>query len=265
MTASSTIRSASTASPQIAVAGADLKPASENGGRVQDLQAFRLPADFRGRPAWVVQLWWIVQSDFFEASPQVMYGWRRFLLRLFGCRLGKSVLVRPSVEITYPWKVSIGDYSWIGDHVTLYSLGEIHIGANVVVSQGSYLCSAAHDMQSPTFDIYDKPVFVDDEAWLASDVFVSPGVRIGQGAVVGARSSVFHDLPPMMVSFGNPKTGPAPPLAGHHFLISRSSIFVAATPRARVQAELALCLYRQNRWITNQTTATWSRKGLFIQ
>jgi putative colanic acid biosynthesis acetyltransferase WcaF len=172
--------------------------------RVQDLQSFRLPADFRGRSAWLVQLWWIVQATLFRASPQVFYGWRRFLLRLFGCSLGNNVLVRPTAEITYPWKVSIGDYSWIGNDVTLYSLGEIHIGANVVVSQGSYLCGAGHDMQSLSFDIYDKPVFIEDEAWIAADVFIAPGVRIGHGAVVGARSTVLHDLPAMMLSLGNP-------------------------------------------------------------
>jgi putative colanic acid biosynthesis acetyltransferase WcaF len=163
-----------------------------------------LPENFRGRPAWVVQLWWIVQATLFRASPQVFYGWRRFLLRLFGCSLGTGVLVRPTAEITYPWKVLIGDYSWIGDHVTLYSLGEIHIGANVVISQGSYICTGTHNMESPNFDIYDAPIFIEDEAWIASDVFVAPGVRIGRGAVVGARSSALHDLPPMMVSVGNP-------------------------------------------------------------
>jgi putative colanic acid biosynthesis acetyltransferase WcaF len=118
--------------------------------------------------------------------------------------VGTGVLVRPTVDITYPWKVSIGDHSWIGHDVKLYSLGEIHIGSNTVISQGSYVCAATHDMQSPGFDIHDKPVFIEDEAWIAADVFVAPGVRIGHGAVVGARSTVFRDLPPMMVSLGNP-------------------------------------------------------------
>jgi putative colanic acid biosynthesis acetyltransferase WcaF len=191
-------------SPQPAVFdSADASPTTPRQA-VQDLKSFRLPQNFRGRPAWVVQLWWIVQASLFRMSPQVLYGWRRFLLRLFGCSVGKGVLVRPTAEITYPWKVSIGDYSWIGHDVTLYSLGEIHIGANVVVSQGSYLCAAAHDMEKPSFDIYEDPVVIEDEAWVAADVFVAPGVRIGHGAVVGARSTVLHDLPPMMVSFGNP-------------------------------------------------------------
>jgi len=168
------------------------------------LKQFRLPENFRGRPAWAVQLWWIVQASLFRMSPQVLYGWRRFLLRVFGCSVGKGVLVRPTAEITYPWKVSIGDYSWVGQNVTLYSLGEIHIGSNAVVSQGSYLCAASHDVQSPTFDIYDKPIVVEDEVWIAADVFVAPGVHIARGAVVGARSTVLRDLPPMMVCFGNP-------------------------------------------------------------
>ncbi len=200
MTPASTVRRPRASSLGIAAPTTVSAPAQ----KVQDLNAFRVPANFRGRPAWVVQLWWIVQATLFRASPQVLYGWRRFLLRLFGCSLGTGVLVRSTAEITYPWKVSIGDHSWIGHDVTLYSLGEIHIGSDVVVSQGSYLCAASHDMQSPSFDIYNKPIYVEDEVWIATDVFLSPGVRIGRGAVVGARSTVLHDLPTMMVCFGNP-------------------------------------------------------------
>ena len=171
---------------------------------VQDLKAFRLPANFRGRPAWFVQLWWIVQATLFRMSPQALYGWRRFLLRLFGCKIGKGVLVRPTVEITYPWKVSIGDFSWIGHDVTLYSLGKIRIGDNAVISQNSYICTGSHDIETPAFEIYQKPVVIESEAWIATDVFVAPGVHVGRGAVVSARSTVLHDLPAMMVCVGNP-------------------------------------------------------------
>jgi len=171
---------------------------------VQDLKSFRVPAGFRGRPTWVVQLWWIVQATFFRLSPQVLFGWRRFLLRLFGCSVGKGVLIRPTVEITYPWKVSIGDYSWIGDGVTLYSLGQISIGNNVVISQQSYICTGSHDMSAPSFDITQKPISIEDESWIATGVFIAPGIRIGYGAVVGARSSVLSNVPALMVCVGNP-------------------------------------------------------------
>jgi putative colanic acid biosynthesis acetyltransferase WcaF len=125
-------------------------------------------------------------------------------LRLFGAKIGKGVLVRSTVDITYPWKLSIGDWSWIGDSVTLYTLGEITIGDNVVVSQNSYICSATHDYTTPSFEIFSRPVNIESEAWLASEVFVSPGVRIRRGAVVGARSLVLCDLPEMMLCAGHP-------------------------------------------------------------
>jgi len=173
-------------------------------GSVQDLGSFRLPDNFRGRPAWFVQLWWLVQATLFNLSPQIFYGWRRWLLRLFGAKIGRGVLLRPSVEITYPWKVSIGDWSWIGDNVSLYSLGEIEISDNVVISQNSYLCTGSHDFMKPSFDIFAKKIVVESESWIAANVFVAPGVRIGRGAVVGACSTVLHDLPSKMVCHGNP-------------------------------------------------------------
>ena len=170
----------------------------------QALDRFSLPPNFRGRSAIMVQLWWIVQGTLFAWSPQFLYGWRRFLLRVFGAKIGKAVLVRPTVRITYPWKVSIDDYSWIGDDVVLYSLGEIEIGKNTVISQKSYLCTGSHDHTSKAFDIYAKTIKIGDEVWIATDVFIAPGVTIGRGAVVGARSTVLHNLPAKKICYGNP-------------------------------------------------------------
>lgn len=183
---------------------------------VQDLRQFRLPDGFRGRPAWYVQLWWLVQATVFAWSPQVLYGWRRWLLRCFGAKIGKDVVIRPSVRVTYPWKLSVGDYSWIGDDVVLYTLGNIDIGTNTVVSQRSYICTGSHDHRRPAFDIYAKAIRIGDEAWLATDVFVAPGVEIGAGTVVGARSSVFESLPPGMIALGTPArvVGPRETRAG---------------------------------------------------
>jgi putative colanic acid biosynthesis acetyltransferase WcaF len=171
---------------------------------VQDLSRFRVPNGFRGRNAIVVQLWWLVQASLFRCSPQFMYGWRRFLLRCFGAKIGRGVIVRPTVTVTYPWKVNIGDYSWIGDDVVLYSLGDITIGQHAVVSQKSYLCTGSHDYQRETFDIFAKPIVVADEVWIATDVFIAPGVTIGKGALIGSRSSVYQNQPAGMICLGNP-------------------------------------------------------------
>ena len=123
---------------------------------MQQLNTFKLPKNFRGRNAFVVQLWWIVQAIFFKNSPQFMYGFRRFLLGIFGAKIGKKVIIRPTVRTTYPWKVSIGDYSMVGDDVVLYSLGEIEIGKHVVISQKSYLCTGSHDYLQSDFPIFAR-------------------------------------------------------------------------------------------------------------
>jgi putative colanic acid biosynthesis acetyltransferase WcaF len=173
-------------------------------GSTQRLSEFRVPDGFRGRPVWLVQAWWIVQAILFRPSPQAFYAWRRFLLRVFGARIGKGVLIRPTASVTYPWKLSIVDWSWVGDHATLYSLGEITIGDNSVVSQYSYLCSATHDYERATFDLIAAPVIVEPEVWIASHVFVGPGVTIRRGAVIGACSVALKDVPAHMICVGNP-------------------------------------------------------------
>jgi putative colanic acid biosynthesis acetyltransferase WcaF len=170
----------------------------------QDLARFTVPPKFRGRSALIVQLWWLVQATLFHTTPQIFFGWRRFLLRLFGAKIGRGVLIRPSAKITYPWKVSIGDHSWIGDEAVLYSLANVSIGSNTVISQRSYLCAGSHDMESVSFDLVNKPIIIGSECWLATDVFVAPGVTIGDGTIVGARSTVLNDLPEAMICYGYP-------------------------------------------------------------
>jgi len=184
--------------PQAAATG----PAEPS--RFQDLAAFRLPPGFHGRPAWFVQLWWAVQASLFARSPRIAYGWRRFLLRLFGARIGRAVLIRPSARCIYPWRLAIGDRSWIGEQVELYTLAPITIGKDVVVSQRTFLCAGGHDPTRPSFDTTTAPITVEDEAWIAADVFVAPGVTVGRGAVIAARSTLLHDARPGWLYAGYP-------------------------------------------------------------
>ena len=106
-----------------------------SGRRFQDLSQFRSPKGARGRPPWFVQLWWLFEALLVRPAPQVLYSWRRFAVRLFGAKIGRKVLIRPGVRVTYPWNLTIGDYSWIGDNATLYSIDQIIIGEHSVVSQ----------------------------------------------------------------------------------------------------------------------------------
>ena len=128
-------------------------------------------------------------------------GWR---LILFGAKIGKHVLIRPGVSVTYPWNLTIGDYVWIGDNVILYSVAEISIGSHSVISQEAYLCAGTHDYRDVSFPFVSAPIQVADECWIAARVFIGPGVKIGHAAVIGAGSIVMKDVDPLAIMVGNP-------------------------------------------------------------
>lgn len=158
----------------------------------------------RGRPSWFVLLWWFVQAVTFPLTLHQMSGLRCAILRLFGAKIGKGVLIRPTARFTYPWKISIGDYSWIGDNVTFYSLDQIDIASNCIISQESYLCTGSHDINDPAFGLTTAPIKINPGVWIAADCFVGPGVEIGANSIIGARSSVFCSIPPDQVCWGTP-------------------------------------------------------------
>lgn len=169
-----------------------------------DLRQYDQAGFDRGRPGWYVLLWWLVQGVAFPLTPHPFNSLRCRLLRLFGAKIGKAVLVRPTARFTYPWKVEIGDYSWIGDDVVFYSLESIQIGEHCVISQKSYLCTGSHDAQDPKFGLLTAPIAIGNGVWVATDCFIGAGVQIGANALVGARSSVFSSLPEQQVCWGTP-------------------------------------------------------------
>ncbi len=141
----------------------------------------------------------------FRPTPRgLFYGWRRFLLRLFGARIGKGCHVLPSAKIWQPWKLTMGDYSCLSENVECYSVDEITIGNQVVISQNAFLCCASHEISSPIMELTHRPIRIDSQAWVAARAFVSPGVAIGEGAVVGACAVVTKDVEPWTVVVGNP-------------------------------------------------------------
>ncbi len=158
----------------------------------------------RGRGGGMILLWWFVQAIAFPLSLHNAHGFRCALLRLFGAKLGKEVRIRPTARFTYPWKVEIGDYSWIGDDVVFYSLDQIKIGSQCVISQDCYLCTGSHDFEDIAFRLKTAPITIGNGAWIATDCFIGLGVIIGANSVIGARSSVFKDIPENQVAWGNP-------------------------------------------------------------
>lgn len=126
------------------------------------------------------------------------------LLRLFGAKIGEGVHVYPKTRIWAPWNLTMGDQCGVADYVILYSQDRINIGQRAVISQGSHLCTGTHDYKAKGFPLKTKPINIGDEAWVAAEVFVHPGVTIGEGCVIGARAVVTEDMPPWMVCSGNP-------------------------------------------------------------
>jgi putative colanic acid biosynthesis acetyltransferase WcaF len=149
-------------------------------------------------------IWMLVGKPLFRASFHNWYGWRNWLLRRFGARIGNEVRIRPSVNIEIPWNLDIRDGVTVGDHAILYSLGMIVIGERTIVSQYAHVCAGTHDYTHHEFPLIRDPVVVGADAWIGADAFVGPSVTIGSLSVLGARSSVYKDMDPRMVYVGNP-------------------------------------------------------------
>lgn len=149
-------------------------------------------------------LWGFVWLTLFRCSPKPAHAWRRFLLRLFGARIGKQAYPHASCRISEPWKLVMDDHSCMGPHVICYCGGGVHIGAHSTVSQYAHLCAASHDYEQPHMPQTFAPVTIEDQVWVCADAFIGPGVTVGQGAVVGARACVFRDVEPWTVVGGNP-------------------------------------------------------------
>lgn len=149
--------------------------------------------------------WTFVNKTIFRIliSSQLRYI-RNIILRLFGAKIPLSSLVYPSCDIWGPWNLVVGKNSCIGPNTRIYNRGKIIIGDNAVVSQGTYLCTASHDIADPKHSVVIKPIMIENRAWVAADAFVCMGITIGEGAVVGARAAVFKDVEPWTVVGGNP-------------------------------------------------------------
>jgi acetyltransferase-like isoleucine patch superfamily enzyme/glycosyltransferase involved in cell wall biosynthesis len=149
-------------------------------------------------------IWGGVQGSIFRFSPHHAYGWRAFLLKLFGAKLGQNVRVRRTVQVEIPWNLAIGDHTAVGDWAILYCLGPVMIGRHVTISQYAHLCAGTHETRTRRMELLRPPIVIGDDVWVAADAFVGPGVVIGDRTILGARASAFSDLPSDVVAVGNP-------------------------------------------------------------
>jgi putative colanic acid biosynthesis acetyltransferase WcaF len=149
-------------------------------------------------------VWGLTSFLLFRFSPKPLHAWRSFLLRCFGAKVGHGVHVYPGVKIWAPWNLELADESGIASGVILYSQGKITIGKRTVVSQGAHLVTGTHDYSDAGFPLVTKPIHIGNYVWIATEAFIHPGVTIGAGCVIGARSVVNRDMPAWMVCAGHP-------------------------------------------------------------
>ncbi len=157
----------------------------------------------RGRPKWVEAIW-IVVSALFVSSWVPGRFQRRMLLGLFGAKIGKRVAIKPGLRVKFPWKLTIGSDTWIGEDVWIDNLDRVEIGHNCCLSQGAYLCTGSHDWASPTFDLITKPIRIENCAWIGARATLAPGTVAGEGAVVAMGSMASGALEPWSIYQGNP-------------------------------------------------------------
>jgi putative colanic acid biosynthesis acetyltransferase WcaF len=129
---------------------------------------------------------------------------RRLLLRLFGARIGKGVVIKPGVRVKFPWRLEVGDHTWIGERAWLDNLAPISVAENCCISQEAYLCTGSHVWTSASFDLIVRPIRVNAQAWIAARAIVAPGVVVGEGAVLALGSIAAHDLDPWTIYSGTP-------------------------------------------------------------
>lgn len=131
---------------------------------------------------------------------------RTTVLRAFGAEVGAGVVIKPHVRIHWPWKLRVGDHSWIGENAYILNLEPVTIGHDVCISQEALLCTGSHDHRSPTFEFDNAPITVEDGAWVAARAIVLRGCTVGRGAIVGAGALVTKDVAPGAIVIAPPST-----------------------------------------------------------
>jgi len=158
----------------------------------------------RGHSRAVETLWYLFKCVFFVTPLPYPSSIKVCILRWFGASVGRGVAIKPRVNIHFPWKLSIGDYTWIGEEVFILNFEPVNIGAHCCISQRAFLCAGNHDFRQLDMPYRNRAIVIEDGAWVGAQAFVSPNVTIGMESVITAGSVVTKSQPAKMVCGGNP-------------------------------------------------------------
>ncbi len=164
----------------------------------------KVPGNATSREKALRALWGLCQLPFARWTPKQFSPLRVALLKLFGAKLAANVEIGAGVRVWIPWNLTMGEYSSIGFEAEVFNFAPVIIGQHVVISQYNYIVTSTHDHTHPYFPMISKPIQIGSQAWVAAGCVLSPGVTIGEGAVIGARSVVTRSMPAWMVCSGSP-------------------------------------------------------------
>ena len=157
-----------------------------------------------GRGLLIRLLWIFLSALFVQCAWNPSSAFRVMLLRLFGAQVGQGVVIKPGVQVKYPWRLEVGDHVWIGEGAWIDNLADVKIGSHSCLSQGCYLLTGNHDYRSTAFDLRVGAIVLEDGAWVGAKAIVCPGVTVGEEAVLAVGSVLSSDADAAMVYRGNP-------------------------------------------------------------
>ncbi len=171
---------------------------------MQQLDRYRTPPSWHpGAPLWCRTLWLLLGKPLL-ASPLPGTPWRKALLRCFGASLGAGGRFKPGLQVTFPWRLVVGDHCWLGENLWIDNLAQVQLGDRVCLSQGAYLCTGNHDFRSTGFDLRLGPITIGADAWIAARAVLAPHTQIGAGAVIALGAVVSGTIPAGVIMRGNP-------------------------------------------------------------
>ena len=153
---------------------------------------------------YLLRISWSIANILFKLTPKPLHWVRVGILISFGAKVGKQVVIYPSVDVQFPWNLEIGDFVAIGRGVKLYNLGKLSIGHKTTISQYTHVCGGSHSYKDGSMNLLKGEISIGNSCWIAADCFIGPDVTIGDNIVVGARSVVVRSITDPGLYAGHP-------------------------------------------------------------
>jgi putative colanic acid biosynthesis acetyltransferase WcaF len=163
------------------------------------------PGGYHPGRSYPIRALWLVVEVFVLLNPIIVsYPFKRWVLRLFGAKIGNGVMLKPGVHVKYPWRLTVGDDCWLGERAWIDNMEDVVVASDVVISQGAYLCTGNHDWADPAMPLAPRPIMVEHGAWIGAFARVGPGTTVGAGSVLSLGAVVLSDTEPWGIYTGNP-------------------------------------------------------------